>query len=156
MFYITAITLSVFEVFMRYVLDAPTAWTSETIMTLCGTAWLLSVGAVTQQRRHITVTAMELIVGEKLWHRMTKIALIISIIAVLGLLWSNWDATLNSFNHLERSGSAFNPPVPSYLKVMLSVACVLYALQLIANMFAPADEHEEEYPFEGANEKEHG
>ena len=140
-FYITAIGLSVFEVLMRYVLGTPTAWTLETIMTLCSTAWLLSVGAVTQQKRHITVTTMELIVGEKLWNRMISIALLISVIAVFGLLWSNWDSTLNAFKSLERSGSAFNPPVPSYLKIMLSVACVIYTLQLLANLFTPVEEH---------------
>lgn len=62
-FYIAAIALSVYEVFMRYALDAPTSWTFETIMVLVATAWLFCVGAITQQRRHITVTTMELLVN---------------------------------------------------------------------------------------------
>lgn len=133
-FYLTAIGLSVFEVFMRYVIDAPTAWTTETVMTLCASAWLLSVGAVTQQRRHITVTVLELVVGEKNWQRLIKVALVISLLGVGGLLWASWEPGIHSIKHLERSGSAFNPPVPSYLKVMLVLACLLYCFQLVANL----------------------
>lgn len=69
-FYLAAVSLSLYEVFMRYVFGAPTSWTSEMIMVLVATAWMLCVGAVTQQRRHITVTTMEILVGEKLWGRM--------------------------------------------------------------------------------------
>lgn len=133
-FYLTAIGLSVFEVFMRYVIDAPTAWTSETVMTLCGTAWLLCVGAVTQQRRHITVTVLEIVVGEKNWKRLTKLAMVISLLGVGGLLWASWSPGVHSLTTIERSGSAFNPPVPSFLKVMLVLACILYIAQLIANL----------------------
>ena len=82
MFYITAIGLSVFEVIMRYAFNAPTSWTSETIMMIVATAWLLCVGAVTQQRRHITVTTMELLLGEKLWNRLSKVAILISMVGV--------------------------------------------------------------------------
>ena len=86
-FYLAAIGLSVFEVIMRYAFNAPTSWTSETIMMLVATAWLLCVGAVTQQRRHITVTTMELLVGEKLWNRVSKVAILISIVGVVGLIF---------------------------------------------------------------------
>ncbi|PLW78579.1 TRAP transporter small permease subunit [Cohaesibacter celericrescens] len=132
-FYLAAIILSVYEVFTRYVLNAPTVWTTEAIIAMCGTAWMLSAAAVTQQNRHITVTVMELIVGAKMWNAMRKIALLLSLLAVSGLMWANWKPSMQAIAHMERSGSAFNPPVPSYLKVMLMVALVLYALQLLAN-----------------------
>lgn len=90
MFYVTAIALSVYEVFMRYALSAPTAWTSETIMMLVATAWLLCVGAVTNERRHITVAKMELLVGATLWRRMKKLAILLSMIAVTGLIIMLW------------------------------------------------------------------
>ncbi len=89
-FYLTAIFLSVYEVFMRYAMNAPTSWTSETIMMLVATAWLFCVGAVTQQRRHITVTTMELLLGAKAWRRMQKIAIVLSMIGVAGMIWMLW------------------------------------------------------------------
>ena len=138
-FYLAAIALSAYEVFMRYVLDAPTAWTSETIMALCATAWLLCAGAVTQQHRHITVTVMEMLVGAALWRRMAKLALLLSALAVAGLLYCAWDPMIAAINSVQRSGSAFDPPTPTYLKTMLVIAGALYLLQILANLVAPSD-----------------
>jgi TRAP-type C4-dicarboxylate transport system permease small subunit len=136
-FYFAAIMLSVFEVFMRYALDAPTSWTSETIMALVATAWLFCVGAVTQQRRHITVTTMELLVGQVIWQRMKKIAIALSIIAVVGLIIMLWGPMVKVLKAPQTTGSAFDPPVPTYIKTAFFAAACLYALQLVANFLTP-------------------
>jgi len=133
-FYVLAILLSVYEVFSRYVLDEPTTWTTEIIMALCGSAWLLSVGAVTQQNRHITVTVLEVVLSKKTWHYFQIVAVALSILAVLGLMWASWEAFTNSFSRIERSGSAFNPPLPSYLKILIEFALALYILQLFSRL----------------------
>lgn len=137
--YLTAIALSVYEVFLRYALDAPTAWTNETVMALCATAWMLSVGAVTQQHRHITVTVMEILVGERAWRRMAKLAVLVSMLAAGGLLFACWDPMMSALRSVQTSGSAFDPPTPTYVKTMLVVACGFYLVQLLANLLSPAD-----------------
>ncbi len=137
-FYITAIALSVYEVVMRYALGAPTSWTSETIMILVATAWLFCVGAVTQQRRHITVTTMELLVGETVWNRMKKVAIAISLVAVAGLIVMLWGPMVKVLNAPQTTGSAFDPPSPTYIKTAFVVAACLYLLQLLANLFTPS------------------
>ncbi len=139
-FYAAAILLSVYEVFTRYALDTPTVWTTELVMALCAAAWMLSAAAVTQQHRHITVTVMEIVVGPKAWMRMRRAAMLISLIAVAGLLWANWTPFLRATAHLERSGSAFNPPLPTFLKVMIVFSLITYALQIIANMLDREDQ----------------
>ena len=138
-FYLAAIGLSIFEVFMRYAFNAPTSWTSETIMTLVATAWLFCVGAVTQQRRHITVTTMELLLGEKVWNRLTKVAIVISMIAVSGLLVMLWGPMIKVLKMPQTTGSAFDPPTPTYIKTMFVVAAALYLLQLFANLLTPSE-----------------
>jgi TRAP-type C4-dicarboxylate transport system permease small subunit len=137
-FYLAAIGLSIYEVFMRYALSAPTSWTSETIMMLVATAWLLCVGAVTQQRRHITVTSMELLVGEALWNRMKKIAIAISMLGVSGLAVMLWEPMIKVLKSPQTTGSAFDPPSPTYIKTMFVVAACLYLLQLAANLLTPS------------------
>jgi TRAP-type C4-dicarboxylate transport system permease small subunit len=139
MFYLAAIGLSVFEVIMRYAFNAPTAWTSETIMMLVATAWLLCVGAVTQQRRHITVTTMELILGERLWNRLSKVAISISMVGVAGLVIMLWGPMVKVLKNPQTTGSAFDPPSPTYIKTMLVVAAILYLLQLLANLLTPTE-----------------
>lgn len=138
-FYIAAIALSVYEVFMRYALGSPTSWTSETIMVLVATAWLFCVGAVTQQRRHITVTTMELLVGVVVWNRMKKIAILISLIGVAGLIIMLWGPMAKILKAPQSTGSAFDPYTPTYIKTAFVAAACLYFLQLLANLFTPAD-----------------
>ncbi|MBX2837198.1 MAG: TRAP transporter small permease [Gammaproteobacteria bacterium] len=138
MFYLAAIGLSMYEVFMRYGFDAPTSWTSETIMALVATAWLLSVGAVTQQRRHITVTTMELFLGARTWARLQKIAIAISMIGVVGLIIMLWDPMIKVLQSPQTTGSAFDPPTPTYIKTLFVVAACLYFLQLLANLLTPS------------------
>ncbi|SIO30901.1 TRAP transporter small permease subunit [Vannielia litorea] len=137
-FYLAAIALSLYEVFMRYVLGAPTSWTSETIMVLVATAWMLCVGAVTQQRRHITVTTMELLLGEKLWGRMKKLAILLSMVGVAGLTVMLWEPMVKVLKAPQTTGSAFDPYTPTYVKTMLVGSAVLYFLQLLANLLTPS------------------
>lgn len=137
-FYLTAIGLSVFEVVMRYAFGSPTSWTSETIMVLVATAWLFCVGAVTQQNRHITVTTMELLVSPQTWRRMKKIAIVVSLIGVAGLIIMLWGPMNKVLKAPQTTGSAFDPPSPTYIKTAFFVAGCLYFLQLLANLFAPS------------------
>jgi len=132
--YLTAIVLSLYEVFSRYVLNAPTVWTTELIMCCVGGAWMLSAPAVTQQNRHITVTVLEMFVGTKIWKQMSKLAIVVSIIAVMGLMWATFDPAVHAIETMERSGSAFNPPLPTLFKGMLVVTCFFYILQLLARL----------------------
>lgn len=141
MFYLTAIALSLYEVCMRYVFDAPTVWTSETIMALVATAWLLSVGAVTEQRRHITVTTMELVLGARVWRRLTRVAIVLSMVGVAGLIVMLWGPMLKVWQSMQTTGSAFDPPTPTYIKTLFPIAALLYLAQLLANLFrSEADE----------------
>ncbi|MEL6264390.1 MAG: TRAP transporter small permease [Pseudomonadota bacterium] len=137
MFYAAAIALSVYEVFMRYALGAPTSWTSETIMVLVATAWLFCVGAVTQQRRHITVTTMELLVGPVIWRRMQRVAIVLSLFAVLGMAIMLWGPMVKVLQSPQTTGSAFDPPAPTYIKTAFFAAACLYFLQLLANLLTP-------------------
>lgn len=141
-FYLAAIALSVAEVFMRYALDAPTVWASECVMALVASAWMLSAGAVTRQNRHITVTVLETVFGKKAWRRLARAAGAVAALAVAGLLYACWEPMLSALNSIQRSGSAFNPPLPSFVKTLLVVSCVLYLLQLLAALAAPRGEEE--------------
>lgn len=143
MFYFAAISLSVYEVVMRYAFDAPTSWTSETIMALVATAWLFCVGAVTQQRRHITVTTMELVVGPLIWSRMKKFAILLSLLGVGGLVIMLWGPMVKVLSSPQSTGSAFDPYIPTYTKTAFVFAAILYFLQLLANFLTPSAKQNE-------------
>ncbi|MDB6178201.1 TRAP transporter small permease [Paracoccus sp. Z330] len=149
MFYAAAVLLAVFEVFSRYVLDAPTVWSSEIVLALCGTAWILSAGPVSRQNRHITVTVLELVLGARVWRMLQRIALAITTLAVMGLLYASHIPFLRTLSHMERSGSAFNPPLPSYLRVMLMIGLTLYLAQTLVALFSPLPPAAADTPQEG-------
>lgn len=128
------VILSAAEVVLRYVFDRPTVWSFEVVMGLCATVWVLSVGYVTQQKRHIAIIMLELIVSKRTWNFLLLVQMIVAIFAISMLLWATYGPVVSSLTYLERSGSAFNPPLPAYLKSVLFIGGILYLLQLFANI----------------------
>ena len=134
MLYYTCILISSIEVFRRYVFNNPSEWAFETVMVLCATAWVLSAGFVTQQRRHIAITVLEMIVPKKTWHMFILVQMIISVFAVGSLAYAMYTPTIDAISIMERSGSAFNPASPTFIKTLLFIGSILYVLQICANI----------------------
>ncbi|MEC9482394.1 MAG: TRAP transporter small permease subunit [Halomonas sp.] len=132
--FFACIALSALEVVMRYVFDAPTLWTFETVMALCATGWVMTSGYVTQRKRHIAITMVELVVPAHVWKKMELVSLMVAIFALAALIWAAWEPAMMAMHGFERSGSAFNSPLPAYLKPILVVGAILYLLQLLANV----------------------
>ena len=132
--YFICIALSVYEVIMRYAFGAPTQWTFEILMALCATSWVLSAGLVTQRNRHISITMLETLVSPAIWRKLRLLALFAALFAVGVLIWATWHPAVEAFAIMERSGSAFNAPAPTYLKAALVTGAILYFLQLLANI----------------------
>jgi TRAP-type mannitol/chloroaromatic compound transport system permease small subunit len=128
------IVASATEVVMRYGFDMPTVWSTELAMTLCATAWVLSVGFVTQRNRHISITMLELVVGPKVWRIFRLIQMLIAFGAVLVLTMALWKPAIKVLGRTEYSGTAFNSIQPTIFKVLIVIGCILYLAQLVANI----------------------
>lgn len=133
-FFFAGITVSALEVVMRYGFDAPSDWSAEVAMTLCASAWVLSVGFVTQRQRHIAITMVEMLVGPAVWRLFRLFQMVIAVGAIGVLTVALWAPAQRAVSHAEHSGSAMNSVEPAYLKALLVVGCVLYLLQLQANI----------------------
>ncbi|WP_280568680.1 TRAP transporter small permease subunit [Chromohalobacter sp. 296-RDG] len=132
--FFACIALSAFEVVMRYIFDSPTQWTFETVMAMCATGWVLTSGYVTQRKRHIAITMVELLVPTHVWQKMELVSLVVAIAALGSLVYATWEPAMVAIHGAERSGSSFNPLLPAYLKPTLVVGAALYLLQLLANV----------------------
>ncbi|WP_168016964.1 TRAP transporter small permease subunit [Halomonas salinarum] len=132
--FFVCIVLSAVEVVMRYVFNAPTQWTFETVMAICATGWVMTSGYVTQRKRHIAITMVELLVPAHVWKKMELVSLFVAIFAISALIWAAWEPAMMALHGFERSGSSFNPPLPAYLKPILVVGASIYLLQLLANV----------------------
>ena len=142
--FFACVVVSALEVVLRYGFDRPTVWSTELAMTLCASAWVLSVGYVTERHRHISITMVEMIVSPRVWHVLRLIQMLIAMGAVGVLAVALWDPAVKAFSRLEHSGTALNSIQPTYLKVLIVVGCVFYVLQLLANVIRWAQNTEKD------------
>lgn len=133
--YLIVALLSVYEVFLRYVLNAPTTWSYEIVLALCGTAWALSGGYVTMKRRHITITVIYDLAPPGVKRVLDAVALAFASVALGILVYLSIDLTMKSLRFFEKSGSAFNSPLPMLAKGLLVVGALLYLAQVVREMF---------------------
>lgn len=125
------------EVFLRYVLNLPTAWAHETTTMLCGLAFVFGGLYCTSLDRHIRVVAIYDLLSPKA-RRAMDVA--ISLISCAAALCFTYAAVLmvgkalfapdGSFR-AERTGSAWNPPSPAIMKTFLLTILILLAVQFM-------------------------
>jgi len=132
--YLIAAGATLWEVVARYVFNAPTQWAFEVVMVLCAASWMISSGYVTLKQRHIGITVFHVLASERTRWRLDLFANIVGVIALFLLLS---DATIRAYtaiDNVERTGSAFNSPMPMVLKSLLVAGGFLYLAQLTANL----------------------
>lgn len=127
--------ITLYEVFSRYVFNAPTQWAFEMVMVFCATAWMLSAGYVTLKNRHIGITVFYLMASDRTKWRLDLFALIVGVIALFLLTNDTMGRALDAISNVERAGSAFNSPEPLMLKTALFLGATVYLLQLLANFY---------------------
>ncbi len=132
--YFAAAIATLWEVVARYVFNAPTYWAFEVVMVLCATSWMLSSGYITLKERHIGITVFHSIASDNARWWLDLMAMVVGVAALYLLLT---DATLRAYTSIssvERSGSAFNSPLPMMLKTVLMLGAFLYLAQLMTNL----------------------
>jgi TRAP-type C4-dicarboxylate transport system permease small subunit len=133
--YLVVALLSIYEVFLRYVLNAPTTWSYEIILALCGLAWALSGGYVTLKRRHIAITVLYDIASPGVRRFLDIFALTFASVALGLLVYLSVDLALKSLRFFDKSGSAFNSPLPTLSKCFLVIGAILYLAQVVRELF---------------------
>ncbi|GHD57467.1 hypothetical protein GCM10017083_39020 [Thalassobaculum fulvum] len=133
-FYLVCAAVTMYEVIARYFFHAPTQWAFEMVMVLCATAWMLSVGYITQHGRHIGITVFYLMASPRTQWRLDLFALVVGVVALFLLAGDAMVRSLDSIDLVERAGSAFNSPEPMMLKTALMLGAVIYLVQLLVNL----------------------
>ena len=132
--YLLCALITVYEVVLRYVFNAPTQWAFEVVMVLCATAWMLSAGYITFHKRHIGITVVYLMVSENKRWWLDLFAMVIGVLALFMLASDTLLQTLESIEVVERVGSSFNSPAPMLMKIMLTFGAFTYLIQLLVNL----------------------
>lgn len=134
-----AILLS--EVFLRYVFNAPTAWAHETTTFLCGISFLYGGLYCVSRNSHIRVVLIYDSLSPA-WRRIMDV--VISLVSCFACIFFSYAAAIMAKKglytpqgdfRLERSGSAWNPPAPAVVKVLLLLILILMAIQYLIIAF---------------------
>jgi len=128
-------SLICYEVFMRYVMKAPTVWGLDfrqqmyAVIIMLGSAYTLMV------KGHVVVDTFLLGMSFKR-RRLNNIMcwLIFYLPTMSVLVWTMYQLTVKSWGLLEGSGTIWNPPVYP-LKTILTIAYANMVLQGVAEMF---------------------
>jgi len=133
-FYLMAAFCTLWEVVARYVFNAPTQWVFEVVMVLCASAWMLSAGFVTLNKRHIGITVLYLMASERVRWWLDLFAMLVGVFALYMLVSDTLMRAIESIDLVERGGTAWNSPLPMVLKTVLVTGLFIYLVQLIVNL----------------------
>ncbi|MHA6262306.1 TRAP transporter large permease subunit [Arenibacterium sp. CAU 1754] len=133
-FYLVAALATLWEVFSRYVLNQPTYWAFETVMVTVAAAWMLSAGYVTMKKRHIAITVIHNLASPTQRWWLELFAMCVGVVALYMLLTDASIRAYDSVLRVEKSGSAFNSPLPMMMKGLMVTGAFMYLAQLMMNL----------------------
>ncbi len=123
------------EVFARYVMNAPTIWAYEIGYLLTGSSWLLGMAYALSRDAHIRVDVLTTAMSDR-----AKALVDVAIYALIVLPFITWlvfalqGRVAQAIKSGERSGqSAWNPPLWPFRAIILA-AFVLLAIQVLAQL----------------------
>ena len=126
-----------YEVFMRYVVEAPTKWANELTLWIAGFVFLCSGLYAMQQRCHIRITLLYDIVPRPVRKTFDVISAALIVIFALGVIYGSYKQVfINKLYRWEMFGTAFDPPIPATIQPMILIIMSLIALQAVANLIA--------------------
>ena len=126
-----------YEVFMRYVVEAPTKWANELTLWIAGFVFLCSGLYAMQQRCHIRITLLYDVVPRPVRKTFDVISAALIVIFALGVIYGSYKQVfINKLYRWEMFGTAFDPPIPATIQPMILIIMSLIALQAVANLIA--------------------
>jgi TRAP-type mannitol/chloroaromatic compound transport system permease small subunit len=133
------VLVTVWEVFLRYALNAPSAWGFEFATWLTGANWVLGVAMALAAGAHVRTDVLSFAFPRRLAAAIDLLGyacLALPMLAWLALrLWEHFLAGLASGEHT--GASAWNPPVWP-MRLVLCVGIALLALQVAVEIIKRA------------------
>ena len=130
-------SIMMYEVFLRYVFEAPTLWANELTLWIAGYVFLLSGLYAMQQRCHIRIFLLYDIVPRWLQHVFDIISSALLCIFAFFLVYGSYKQVfIVKFYKWEMFGTAFDPPIPATVQPMILVMVSLIAIQSVINLIS--------------------
>jgi TRAP-type C4-dicarboxylate transport system permease small subunit len=128
--------LSWMEVFLRYLLRAPTVWAPEIIQAMTATVFLFAGSVAMSRDMHIRITPLHDALPRGAQRAVAALCLAAALLFLGGLLWGAWNQFVGSVWRFsgdrwtpEMTGRAWNVPLPPVTRGLMVLACVLLMVQ---------------------------
>jgi|TARA_R110002012_G_scaffold183206_6_gene349560 tripartite ATP-independent transporter DctM subunit len=131
---VVAAFATLWEVGSRYILHAPTDWAFEVVMTLIAASWMFSAGYITLNKGHIRISVLSDIAPPRIQQCLEIFGMVVGILALFLLLNDASFRAYGAIAKLDRTGSAFNSPLPTLTSAFLALGAALYLMQLMVNL----------------------
>ncbi|MBO0904674.1 TRAP transporter small permease subunit [Jiella sonneratiae] len=135
--FVVSAAIIIYEIFMRYVLNEPTLWVTETTIFLCAVAFIYGGLYCVARDRHIRVVLLYDFLPPA-WRRVFDVAIsALCLISACFFAWASWTMVEKSWwaptgaLRLEGTGSAWNPPTPALMKGFLMLVMITMAIQFV-------------------------
>lgn len=138
--FLAAAAISVYEVFMDWVFSAPSVWVHDSTIMLCSTAFMLGGAYAMQRREHVRITVVYDRMGPGARRICDLLTLSLALVYVLALTWFTGLQATESISIVERSGRAWDFPMPMVIRTAFFAGAFLLALQTAANLYRRARE----------------
>ncbi|MDW6005072.1 TRAP transporter small permease subunit [Vibrio mangrovi] len=139
--FLFTVAISFYEVVMRYVFDSPTIWVHESASFIGACLFVFGGIYALATNKHVRVVLIYDAVSERTRRYLNIFHHIMGFIFAALLAYAAYQMTESAIFspfgelHFETSGSAWNPPFPAYIKIMIfltmCVMCVQFVLHLI-------------------------
>lgn len=138
--FLFTVAISFYEVFMRYALNSPTTWVHETASFLGACLFVFGGVYALATNKHVRVVLIYDSVSDQtrrylnIFHHI--MGLIFSGLLAYAAYQMTASAVLTPFGdvHFETSGSAWNPPFPAYVKIMILFTMCIMFLQFVLHL----------------------
>ena len=127
--FLLAVVLSCYEVLMDWLFRAPTIWVHDSTIMLCSTCFLFGGAYALQRREHIRITVVYDHFGPAMRRACDILTTLLTLIYLAALGAFTGQQALDSVQRVERSGRAWDFPMPMVIRSMLFLGTVLLLLQ---------------------------
>ena len=134
--FLIAVALTCFEVIMDYAFRSPTIWVHDSTIMLSALGFVFGGAYALQQDAHIRITSLyqKFSPAAKRWCDAFGLVLALFYLAILA--YETGQQAFESILIVERSGRAWNVPIPMVVRSALFLGTVLLIAQALAKLWA--------------------
>ncbi len=136
-----AVVISFYEIIVRYFFNAPTVWVHETTIGLVAGCYLFGGLYCLARNRHIRIGLIYFSATGSTRRVLDLVNSALTLVFAVAMIYAAWTMfekgwfTPAGELRLERSGTAWNPPIPALVKLVLFGTVVVLALQSVLHFW---------------------